>query len=219
MTASTPLTQTLISPPLPDSLFVPGEPLKLGVLASGSGSNFEAIAQAIQQQQLNAQIEVLIYNNPNAKVVERAQKYNVHTILLNHRHYKKREDLDQKIVETLKQFDVQLVVMAGWMRIVTPVLVDAFPQQMINLHPSLLPSFPGIHAVEQALKANVKITGCTVHFVEVAVDSGPIILQAAVPVLPEDTPDTLHGRIQVQEHQIMVGAIAKIQRSIRDNRE
>jgi phosphoribosylglycinamide formyltransferase-1 len=215
MIASSALTQTLISPPLPDSLFIPGEPLKLGILASGSGSNFEAIALAIQQQQLNAQIEVLIYNNPNAKVLERAKKYNVPTILLNHRHYKKREDLDQKIAETLKQFDVKLVVMAGWMRIVTPVLIDAFPQQMINLHPSLLPSFPGIHAVEQALAANVKITGCTVHWVEPAVDSGPIILQAAVPVLPEDTPETLHGRIQVQEHQIMVGAIAKIQSSIR----
>jgi phosphoribosylglycinamide formyltransferase-1 len=219
MIASTALTQTLISPPLPDSLFVPGEPLKLGILASGSGSNFEAIAQAIQQQQLNAQIEVLIYNNPKAKVLERAKKYNIPAILLNHRHYKKREDLDQKIAETLKQFDVKLVVMAGWMRIVTPVLIDAFPQQMINLHPSLLPSFPGIHAVEQALAAHVKITGCTVHWVEPAVDSGPIILQAAVPVLPEDTPDTLHGRIQAQEHQIMVGAIAKIQRSMRGNRQ
>ncbi len=201
----------LISPDLPNSLFVPGKPLKLGVLASGSGSNFEAIAAAIQQQQLNAQVEVLIYNNKSAKVVERAQKYNIPTVLLNHRHYKKREDLDREIVKTLKQYNIQLVVMAGWMRIVTPVLIDAFPQKIINLHPSLLPSFPGIHAIEQALNAGVKITGCTVHFVELTVDSGPIIMQAAIPILPDDTPDTLHARIQVQEHQIMVAAIAKIQ--------
>ncbi|MGB3532843.1 MAG: phosphoribosylglycinamide formyltransferase [Microcoleaceae cyanobacterium] len=204
----------LISPELPNSLFVPGKPLKLGVLASGSGSNFEAIAAAIQQQQLNAKVEVLIYNNKNAKVVERAQKYNIPTVLLNHRHYNNREELDREIVKTLKQNDIQLVVMAGWMRIVTPILIDAFSQKMINLHPSLLPSFPGIHAIEQALNAGVKITGCTVHFVEVAVDSGPIIMQAAVPIFPEDTPDTLHARIQIQEHQIMVGAIAKIQNEL-----
>ena len=213
MRAAIASNHTLISPELPD-LFIPGEPLKLGILASGSGSNFEAIAQAIQQQQLNAKAEILIYNNPDAKVVERAQKYNVPTQLLNHRHYKKREDLDRKIVETFKQHQIQLVVMAGWMRIVTPVLIDAFPQKIINLHPSLLPSFPGIHAIEQALNAGVKITGCTVHFVELAVDSGPIILQAAVPVFPEDTPETLHQRIQIQEHLIMVAAIANIQSSI-----
>ena len=215
MSAAIESNQALISPELPD-LFIPGEPLKLGVLASGSGSNFAAIASAIQQQQLNAKVEILIYNNPNAKVVERAKKYNVPTQLLNHRHYQTREDLDQQIVETLKQHQIQLVVMAGWMRIVTPVLIDAFPRKMINLHPSLLPSFPGIHAIEQALDAGVKITGCTVHFVELVVDSGPIILQAAVPVLPEDTPETLHQRIQVQEHLIMVAAIAKIQSSIAD---
>jgi phosphoribosylglycinamide formyltransferase-1 len=103
--------------------------------------------------------------------------------------------------------------MAGWMRIVTPVLIDAFPQKIINLHPSLLPSFPGIRAIEQALEAGVKITGCTVHLVELKVDSGPILMQAAVPILPHDTPETLHGRIQVQEHQIIVGAIAQLQRS------
>ncbi|MGB3405051.1 MAG: phosphoribosylglycinamide formyltransferase [Microcoleaceae cyanobacterium] len=213
MNAATESNQALVSPEIPD-LLIPGEPLKLGILASGSGSNFEAIAIAIQQQKLNAKAEILIYNNPNAKVVERAEKYNVPTVLLNHRHYKKREDLDQHIVEILKQHQIQLVVMAGWMRIVTPVLIDAFPQKIINLHPSLLPSFPGIHAIEQALNAGVKITGCTVHFVELTVDSGPIIMQAAVPVFPEDTPESLHQRIQVQEHLIMVGAIAQIQSSM-----
>ena len=201
---------SFISPQPPNSLFVPGEPLKLGVLASGSGSNFEAIATAIEQHKLNATIEVLIYNNPKAKVVARAEKFKIPTILLNHRDYKKRKDLDQKIVETLNQNQVQLVVLAGWMRIVTSVLVNAFSGKMINLHPSLLPSFPGLRAIEQALDAGVKVTGCTVHFVELEVDSGPIIMQAAVPILPHDTPETLHQRIQVQEHHIIVAAIAQL---------
>lgn len=203
-------TSSLIFPPIPSPMFVEGSPLKIGVLASGSGTNFEAIAQAIQDQKINAQIQVLIYNNPDAKVVERAQRFGVKTILLNHRHYKKREDLDREIVKTLQEHEVDWVIFAGWMRITTPVLIEAFPQKIINLHPSLLPSFPGIKAVEQALEAKVKITGCTVHFVELAVDSGPILMQAAVPVLPDDTPETLHARIQIQEHQIFVGAIALI---------
>ncbi|MGL5082092.1 MAG: phosphoribosylglycinamide formyltransferase [Microcoleaceae cyanobacterium] len=202
---------SLISPPLLASLFVTGEPLKLGVLASGSGSNFEAIAQAIQEGKLNAEIQVVIYNNPEAKVVERAKKFGIPTYLLNHRNYRTREDLDHTIVEVLNQNQVEWVIMAGWMRIVTQVLINAFPQKIINVHPSLLPSFPGIHAVEQALAAGVKITGCTVHLVELAVDRGPVLIQSAVPVLPNDTPETLHARIQVEEHQIIVGAIAQVQ--------
>ncbi|ERT09710.1 phosphoribosylglycinamide formyltransferase [Lyngbya aestuarii BL J] len=204
-------TPSLISPEIFPSIPFQGEPLKLGILASGSGSNFEAIATAIAAQKLNAKIQVLIYNNPKAKVVERAKKFGVTSILLNHRDYSTREDLDQDLVKTFNQYDVDWVVMAGWMRIVTPVLIDAFPQKIINLHPSLLPSFPGIHAIEQALEAGVKITGCTVHLVELEVDSGPILMQAAVPILPDDTPDSLHARIQVKEHQIIVGAIAQLQ--------
>ncbi len=186
------------------------EPLKLGILASGSGSNFEVIAQAIQNQQLNAQVQVLIYNNPGAKAAARAEKYGIPSILLNHRDHKKREELDTQIVKTFQEYDVKWVIMAGWMRIVTQVLLDAFPDQVINIHPSLLPSFPGIRSVEQALAAKVKITGCTVHIAHLEVDSGPILMQAAVPILPDDTAETLHARIQVQEHKIMVGAIALI---------
>jgi phosphoribosylglycinamide formyltransferase-1 len=206
-------TPSLISPEISPSGMFQGSPLKLGILASGSGSNFAAIAQAIADHKLNAQVQVLIYNNPEAKVVERANKFGVTSILLNHRHYSTREKLDEDIVKTFKEYEVDWVVMAGWMRIVTPVLIDAFPQKILNLHPSLLPSFPGIRAIEQALEAGVKITGCTVHLVELKVDSGPILMQAAVPILPNDTPETLHGRIQVQEHQIIVGAIAQLQRS------
>nr|WP_242019613.1 phosphoribosylglycinamide formyltransferase [Trichocoleus sp. FACHB-40] len=182
-------------------------------MASGNGSNFEAVAEAIAQQQLNAQIQVLIYNNPGAKAAARAEKCGVPAVLLNHRDFNSREELDQKIVETLQQYQVEWVIMAGWMRVVTQVLVDAFPDRIINIHPSLLPSFKGINAVEQALNTGVKITGCTVHLVSVEVDSGKILLQAAVPILPEDTLETLHARIQVQEHKILPQAIAICQRS------
>lgn len=204
-------TASLISPEIDKNAIAPTTPpLKLGILASGSGSNFEVIAQAIQSQQLNAQVQVLIYNNPEAKAAARAQKYGIPSILLNHRDCKSREELDTKIVEAFQKYDVKWVIMAGWMRIVTQVLFDAFPDKVVNIHPSLLPSFPGIRAVEQALKAGVKITGCTVHIARLEVDSGPILMQAAVPILPEDTAETLHARIQVQEHKIMVGAIALI---------
>lgn len=183
-------------------------PLKLGVMASGSGTNFVAIAEAIERQELNAQVEVLIYNNPQAKVKDQADKFNIPTVLLNHREFTSREALDEAIVSTLKDYGVEWVIMAGWMRIVTPVLLNAFAERVINIHPSLLPSFRGVRAVEQALAAGVKVTGCTVHLASAEVDSGPIIAQAVVPILPDDTADTLHARIQVQEHQIFPLAIA-----------
>ncbi|MFB2920491.1 phosphoribosylglycinamide formyltransferase [Aerosakkonema funiforme] len=201
-------TPSLISPDVPLDRSIPAVPLKLGIMASGNGSNFEAVAEAIASGELNAKTQVLIYNNPDAKVVARAERWGVPSILLNHRDYQKREDLDAKIVETFQQFGVEWVIMAGWMRIVTPVLIDAFPNQLINIHPSLLPSFRGVRAVEQALAAGVKITGCTVHLVVPEVDSGQILMQAAVPILPNDTSETLHGRIQVQEHRILPRAIA-----------
>jgi len=206
--ATTAPTASLISPIDPADMWLPGEPIKLGVLASGNGSNFEAVAEAIAQGRLNARIQVLIYNNPDAKVAVRAANRDIPAVLLNHRHFPSREDLDRQIVQTLQQYDVSWVVMAGWMRIVTPVLINAFAERIINIHPSLLPSFRGIQAVEQALAAGVKIAGCTVHIVVPEVDSGRILLQAAVPVLPDDTPQTLHQRIHQQEYQILPAAIA-----------
>lgn len=182
--------------------------LKLGLMASGSGSNVEAIAQAIAAGDLKADIQVVVYNNPEAKVAERADRLGLAKVLLNHRQFPSREALDQAIVETMQAHQVDWVIMAGWMRIVTQVLIDAFPGRVLNIHPSLLPSFPGAHAIEQALAAGVKITGCTVHHVELKVDSGPILIQAAVPVLSDDTTETLHQRIQVQEHRIYPLAIA-----------
>ena len=199
-------TLSLVSPSISDRPQV--APLKLGIMASGNGSNFDVVAQAIQDGQLNAQIQVLIYNNPSAKAAVKAANRGVEAVLLNHRNYKSREEFDQKIVQTLRHYDVDWVIMAGWMRLVTSVLIDAFPENIINIHPSLLPSFKGIHAVEQALASGVKITGCTAHIACLEMDSGPILIQAAVPVLPDDTAETLHARIQIQEHRILPLAIA-----------
>ncbi|MTJ08965.1 phosphoribosylglycinamide formyltransferase [Anabaena sp. UHCC 0204] len=201
-------TASLISPDIDHHQVSANKPVKLGIMASGNGSNFEVIAQAIADGKINAQIQVLIYNNPEAKAATRAEKWGVKAVLLNHRDCKSREKFDGKVAETLKQYDVEFVIMAGWMRLVTQVLIDAFPNRMINIHPSLLPSFKGVRAVEQALAAGVKITGCSVHFVSLEVDSGEILMQAAVPVLPDDTSETLHARIQVQEHRILPMAIA-----------
>lgn len=199
---------SFISPVLTAEQLKLEKTVRLGVMASGSGSNFEVICEAIASKQLNAAVPVLIYNNPEAKVVARAERWGVPTKLLNHREYKKREDLDRTIVEVLRAAEIDLVIMAGWMRIITKVLLEAFPGRVINIHPSLLPSFRGIHAVEQALAAKVKVTGCTVHLADLEVDHGPILMQAAVPILEDDTSETLHARIQVQEHLIFPQAIA-----------
>ncbi|KYC35663.1 phosphoribosylglycinamide formyltransferase [Scytonema hofmannii PCC 7110] len=201
------LNVSLISPSI-SSYKSTDSTIKLGIMASGNGSNFEAITQAIDDGRLSAEIQVLIYNNPDAYAAVRAAKSGVPAVLLNHRDYKRRQDLDGQIVQTLRQYGVEWVVMAGWMRLVTSVLIDAFPNRILNIHPSLLPSFKGSHAVEAALAAGVKIAGCTVHLICLEMDSGPIVMQAAVPVLPGDTPETLHARIQVQEHRILPDAIA-----------
>ncbi|MGJ5631284.1 phosphoribosylglycinamide formyltransferase [Nostoc sp. CALU 1950] len=200
-------TLSLVSPSISD-VCQQVAPLKLGIMASGNGSNFDVVAQAIQDGQLNAQIQVLIYNNPSAKAAVRAANRGVEAVLLNHRNYESREEFDDQIVQTLRRYDVEWVILAGWMRLLTSVFMDAFPDKIINIHPSLLPSFKGIHAVEQALASGVKITGCTAHIACLEMDSGPILMQAAVPVLPDDTAETLHARIQIQEHRILPLAIA-----------
>ncbi len=204
----TSVSPSLVSPDIPNNSQASSKPIKLGIMASGNGSNFEAVAQAIKNGQLNAQIQVLIYNNPDAYAAVRADNWKIKSVLINHRDYKHREELDKQIVQTLHQHGVEWVIMAGWMRLVTQILIDAFPQKIINIHPSLLPSFKGVRAIEQAIEAKVKITGCTVHLVSLEMDSGKILMQAAVPVLPDDTSDTLHARIQIQEHRILPPAIA-----------
>ncbi|MGL5032420.1 MAG: phosphoribosylglycinamide formyltransferase [Microcystaceae cyanobacterium] len=208
MSLTSDLTPSFISPEVAIENLKLSSPLSLGVMASGSGSNFEALMSSIEQGYLNAQVKVVIYNNPDAKVKEKSDRLGVPSVLLNHREFKSRELLDTEIVKTLQEYAVEWVIMAGWMRIVTPVLLDAFPRKVLNIHPSLLPSFRGVKAVEQALAFGVKVTGCTVHYASTEVDSGPIIAQAVVPVLPDDTPESLHARIQVQEHRIFPWAIA-----------
>ncbi len=197
---------SLISPPLQSIRLK--TPLKLGIMASGYGSNFEAIAQAIDTHQLNAEIRGVIYNNPEAKVKTKAQHWGVKSLLLDHRKYSSRQALEQEIIEVFKAEQVEWIIMAGWMRIVTEVLLTSYPDRILNIHPSLLPSFKGLHAVDLALAAKVKITGCTVHLASLEVDSGAIIMQAAVPILADDTVESLHIRIQQQEHKILPEAIA-----------
>ncbi|WP_310422046.1 phosphoribosylglycinamide formyltransferase [Chamaesiphon sp. VAR_48_metabat_135_sub] len=199
-------TPSLISPtPKPSTKASP--PLILGIMASGSGSNFEAVARSIECGNLNAKIAVLIHNKPDIQAIDRAQQRGIPTVFLDHRNYPTRENLDRAIVDIFRAHQVECVVMAGWMRVITQVLIDAFVDRVINIHPSLLPSFPGIRSIEQALAAKVKIAGCTVHLVSLEVDSGPILVQSAVPVLPNDTVETLHARVQIQEHLILPQAI------------
>lgn len=194
---------------------VTAAPLKLGVLASGRGSNYVAISEAIRRGQLDAAVDVVIYNNPGAGVAEKAREFGVPAVLVNHREYASREAVDRDIVTVLNQYGVELVVMAGWMRRVTQELINAFPRRMLNIHPSLLPSFPGLHAVRQALDYGVKFSGCTVHWVELEVDSGPIVYQAVVPVRDDDTEASLQARIQVEEHRIYPEAIALVSTILR----
>ena len=182
--------------------------LRLGVMASGNGSNFEAIQESIAAKVLDADIRLLVVNNQGCGAETRAQRLNIPCQLLDHRQFETRESLDQALVNAFLEEDVELIVMAGWMRIVTPVLIEAFPNRLLNIHPSLLPSFKGLDAVGQALKESVRISGCTAHWVQTDVDTGPVIAQAAVPVFQDDSPDSLASRIQSQEHRILPWAIA-----------
>ncbi len=174
--------------------------VKIGVLASGEGSNFQAIVDQTRDSPVH--FAVLVYNNAAANVCVRAKNLGIPTVFLDHRQFATREALDQAILEVLAEYGVELVVMAGWMRLVTSVLVEAYRRRMVNIHPSLLPSFRGIRAVEQALEYGVPITGCSVHFVDLEVDSGPIIAQEAVPILADDTVETLSRRIHEAEYRI-----------------
>ncbi len=183
------------------------ETLKIGVLVSGSGTNLQSIIDRIEGETLPARIACVISNNAGAFALERARKHAIPALHIDHRLYNGREAYDAVLVETLKEYGVELVVLAGFMRILTPVIIDAFPHAIMNIHPALLPAFPGLHAQRQSLDYGVKITGCTVHLVDAGTDTGPVIIQAAVPVLEGDTEDTLSARIQVEEHRIYPEAI------------
>jgi phosphoribosylglycinamide formyltransferase-1 len=208
--------QSLISPIESQSNLV--EPkIRLGILASGNGSNFEYIIKSIQKKQLNAEISILIVNNPNCLAIKKAIKYNIPYVIINHRDCNSRLEHDKLVMKKLKELSVELVVMAGWMRIVGEEIINKFNNRLINIHPSLLPSFKGIDAIEQALDKKVTITGCTVHYVQKEVDSGSIIIQAAVPLKEKDSIEILKKRIQDMEHIILPLAIAKVAVEIRTN--
>ena len=182
----------------------------LGVLISGRGSNLQALIDAIQSGQLEATIAVVISNRADAAGLERAAAAGIKTAVLSPREFDSREAYDAALAQSLLGHRVGLVCLAGFMRLLSAAFIDAFPNRILNIHPSLLPAFPGVDAQKQALEHGVKVTGATVHFVTAELDAGPIVLQAAVPVNPDDTVDTLSARILEQEHRLYPEAVRRV---------
>lgn len=181
--------------------------LNLGVLISGNGSNLQSIIDHIEKGSLKAVIKIVISNNSDAYGITRAKKHGIPVVVLKNRDFKNKEEFDLELIRILESNCVDLVILAGFMRIITPTLLKAFPQKIMNIHPALLPSFPGIHGQKQALEYGVKISGCTVHFVDEGVDTGPIIMQKAVQVFDDDNEEILAARILKEEHKIYPRAI------------
>lgn len=181
--------------------------LKLGVLISGNGSNLQSIIDHIEKGSLKAVIKIVISNNPDAFGITRAKNHGIPFVVLKNGDFKNKEEFDLELVRIIQENSVDLVILAGFMRIITPTFLKAFPEKIMNIHPALLPSFPGIHGQKRALEYGVKISGCTVHFVDEGVDTGPIIMQKAVQVFDDDTEETLAARILKEEHRIYPQAI------------
>ncbi|MEO7111415.1 MAG: phosphoribosylglycinamide formyltransferase [Polyangiaceae bacterium] len=177
--------------------------IRLGVLVSGSGTNLGAIFESIEKKTLDAQVAVVISNKEQATGLDRARARNVPAVFIDHKKFADRSAFDQSVVDVLKKHGVDYVVLAGFIRIVTPTLLDAYPMKVINIHPALLPAFPGAHAHKDAVAYGVKISGCTVHFVDAGTDTGPIIAQAVVPVEEGDDDVALAKRILVEEHKLL----------------
>ena len=185
----------------------PSQPCVLAVLVSGNGSNLQSIIDCIATGGLNASIACVISNNPDAYALTRAAAHGIPCVIQENSRFKGRREYDAALVEILQGYGVELVVLAGYMRILSEVMVNAYPNAIMNIHPALLPSFPGLHAQQQAIDYGVKFSGCTVHFVDCGTDTGPVILQAVVPVAQDDTDATLSARIQQEEHRIFPEAI------------
>jgi phosphoribosylglycinamide formyltransferase-1 len=186
-------------------------PLRLGVLISGAGTNLQAIIDAIERGDLRAEIRLVVSNRPDARGLERARRAGIETAVIDNREFSSREEFDRAILTALAERGVEFVVLAGFMRLLSNVMLDAFPNRIINTHNALLPSFPGIHGPRDAIDYGVKIAGCTVFFVSEGVDVGPVIIQAAVPVLPDDDESRLAERIKSAEHRILPHAIRMYQ--------
>jgi phosphoribosylglycinamide formyltransferase-1 len=183
---------------------------RLGILISGRGSNLQAIIDAIDAGRLRASIAIVISNIADAPGLDRARAAGLDTLVIPHAGSRARADYDRRLVEALQQNRVDLVCLAGFMRLLSATFVDAFPNRILNIHPSLLPAFPGLNAQHQAFQHGVTVAGATVHFVNTELDAGPIVLQAAVPVLPDDTADSLAARILETEHRIYPEAIQRV---------
>ena len=182
-------------------------PLKIAILASGSGTNAQAMIDKAVQGSLDVSIALIVCNRPGAGVIARAEKAGIPCLVLDHKAFPDRESFDASMVQALRDAGAELVVLAGYMRLLTPVFLEAFAGRVINIHPALLPSFPGVHGGADALNYGVKVSGCTVHFVEEKVDSGPVLIQAVVPVNAGESEDDLMNRIHVMEHRIYPQAI------------
>lgn len=178
--------------------------LKLGVLVSGRGSNLQSILDAVQAGTLDAEVRIVISNRPGAQALDRAAAAGAKTCVVSHRDFASREAFDAALAAKLKSEQVEWVVLAGFMRVLTGVFIREMQGKIINIHPALLPSFPGIHAQKQAIDYGVKVSGCTVHLIDEGVDTGPILAQRAVPILDDDDEDSLSARILEQEHALMV---------------
>lgn len=181
--------------------------INIGVLASGRGTNLQAIIEAVEEGRIEGEISIAVSDNPDAYALKRAKEHNIETQYIDFRSFKNKEDYDKKVVECLKEKKIDLVVLAGYMRILSPFFINAYKNRVMNIHPALLPSFPGLHAQKQAVEHGVKVSGCSVHFVDEGLDSGPIILQKAVEVKDNDTEESLTERILKEEHQIYPRAI------------
>ena len=177
--------------------------LRLAVLVSGGGTNLQAILDAIAEGSLDARVTLVLSNRADAFALERARRAGVPTRVVAHKSFASREEFDGTVVEAVRASGADWVVLAGFMRIVTAVLLDAFQHRVLNVHPALLPAFPGAHAQAQALAYGVKFTGCTVHFVDAGMDTGPIIAQAVVPVGADDTVESLSSRLLAEEHRLL----------------
>jgi len=184
-----------------------GKKIGIGVLVSGSGSNLQAIIDRIEEGKLDAEIRLVVSNNPEAFALERCRKHGIPAVVIDHRLFGSREEFDDRMIEAFRAAGVDLVVMAGFMRILTGRFFRAFPTRIMNIHPALLPAFPGTHVQRKALEYGVRFSGCTVHFADEGVDTGPIIIQAVVPVLEDDTEETLAVRILKEEHRIYPEAL------------
>ncbi len=181
--------------------------LKIGILASGNGSNLQAIIDRIKEGKLDAEVEIVISDSENAYAIERAKRSDIPAYVVHYKSYAKREDAEEYVISLLKRYNVQLVVLAGYMKLMTKKFINEFPMRIMNIHPAILPSFPGINVIQKAIDYGVKFTGCTVHFIDEGTDTGPIIIQAIVPVMDNDTEYTLAQRIHEKEHIIYPMAI------------